>query len=160
MKTLGVDHIAAYSPEARRRSERMFGTLQDRLVNELRLAGITDRAGANRYLQDDYLPRHNARFMVVPELDKSAYVPIAGFEIANVLCVQEERVVGLDNTVHYQGKRLQIPASDHRRHFVKANVRVHHYPDDTLAIFHGPREIGRYLADGAAAHEEAQKLAA
>lgn len=159
LKTLGVDHIAAYSPEARGRSERMFGTLQDRLVNELRLAGITDRASANRYLQDDYLPRHNARFMVVPELDKSAYVPIAGFEIANVLCHQEERIVGLDNTVHYQGKRLQIPASDHRRHFVKASVRVHHYPDNTLAIFHGPREIGRYLADGTV-KEEAQKLAA
>lgn len=158
LKQLGIEHIAAYSPEARGRSERMFGTLQDRLVNELKLAGVTSMDAANRYLQT-YIPRHNARFMVEPECDKSAYLPVAGFDVANMLCVQEERVVGNDNTVSYLGKKLQIPASPHRHHFVKTAVRVHQYHDDSLAIFHGPREIGRYNADGTL-QKEKKKIAA
>jgi hypothetical protein len=145
---LGIDHIPAYSPEARGRSERMFGTLQGRLVNELRLAAITDMAPANRYLQEEYLPRHNAQFMVAPALETSAFVPVPGFDIDNILCIQEDRIVGGDNTVRYNGMVLQIPPSPYRHHYVKTHVRVHHYPDNSLAIFHGPREIGRYHADG------------
>ena len=99
LKQLGIEHIAAYSPEARGRSERMFGTLQDRLVNELRLEAITDMTAANRYLQDVYLERHNAAFTVAPESETSAFTPVAGFDIANILCIQEERVVGSDNVV-------------------------------------------------------------
>jgi hypothetical protein len=158
LKQLGIEHIAAYSPEARGRSERMFGTLQDRLVNELKLAGITTMDAANRYLQA-YIPCHNTRFMVEPESDKSAYLPVAGFDIANMLCIQEDRVVGHDNTVSYLGKKLQIPPSPYRHHFVKTAVRVHHYPDDSLAIFHGPREIGRYNPDGTLKQEK-KKIAA
>lgn len=157
LKQLGIEHIAAYSPEARGRSERMFGTLQDRLVNELKLAGVTSMDAADRYLQT-YIPRHNARFMVEPECDRSAYLPVAGFDIANMLCIQEERVVGNDNTVSYLGKKLQIQPSPYRHHFVKTPVRVHHYPDDSLALFHGPREIGRYNADGTLKQEK--KIAA
>lgn len=148
LSNLGIDHIAAYSPEARGRSERMFGTLQGRLVSELKLAGITDMAAANRYLQETYLPRHNAQFMVAPEIEESAYVAAAGIDIANVLCIQVGRIVSPDNTVSYKAMTLQIPPSPYRHHFVKANVRVHLYPDDSLAIFHGPREIGRYHANG------------
>lgn len=158
LKQLGIEHIAAYSPEARGRSERTFGTLQDRLVNELKLAGITTMGAANRYLQT-YIPRHNERFMVMPEEAKSAFVPLTGFDLANVLCVQEERIVASDNTVHYHGKKLQIPPSPYRHHFVKAHVRVHHYPDESLAIFHGPREIGHYNADGSLQKED-KKIAA
>jgi hypothetical protein len=149
LKHLGIIHIAAYSPEARGRSERMFATLQGRLVAELKLAGITDMAAANRYLQETYLPRHNAQFTVAPELEASAFVDAKGIDIANVLCIQEDRIVGADNTVRYKGVTLQIPASPHRHHYVKTHVRVHHYPDDSMAIFHGPREIGRYHAGGA-----------
>jgi hypothetical protein len=159
LKTLGIEHIAAYSPEARGRSERMFGTLQGRLVGELKLAGITTMPDANRYLREVYLPRHNERFAVTPESEVSAFVPVAGFDILNVLCIHVERVVGKDNTVHYGGMRLQIPPSPHRHHFVQAQVRVHHYPDGTLAVFHGPREIGRYSAEGTLQKEE-QKIAA
>jgi hypothetical protein len=148
LRQLGIDHIAAYSPEARGRSERAFGTLQGRLVNELKLAGITDMASANRYLQDEYLPRHNAQFAVKPEMEASAFVPIPGFDIDNILCIQEDRVVASDNTVRYKTLTLQIPPSPFRHHYVKMHVRVHHYPDDSLAIFHGPREIGRYHAGG------------
>jgi len=159
LKQLSIEHIAAYSPEARGRSERMFGTLQDRLVSELKLACITTMDGANHYLQEVYLKRHNERFMVKPELETSAFLPTAGFDIGNVLCIQEERTVAQDNTVHYGGKKLQIPASPYRHHFVKTQVRVHHYPDGSLAIFHGPREIGRYNQDGTLKREE-KKIAA
>src|SRR5580765_651837 len=137
----------------------MFGTLQGRLVNELRLEGITDLAAANRYLSEVYLKRHNARFMVKPESETSAFTPVAGFDIANILCTQEERTVAGDITVRYQGLKLQIPMSELRHHYVKAQVRVHHYPDDTLALFHGPRQIGRYQADGTLIQEEQKKAA-
>lgn len=157
LKQLGIVHIAAYSPEARGRSERMFGTLQGRLVNELKLAGVTDMAAANRYLQDVYLPRHNQQFMVKPEVETSAFVPIAGFDLADVLCIHIERVVAQDNCVHYRTMKLQIPPSPLRHHYVKMHVRVLHYPDDTMAICHGPRKIGRYQADGSLQTEQEQE---
>jgi len=145
---LGIELIAAYSPEARGRSERMFGTLQKRLPQELRLRGITTMAEANRFLKEDYLPRHNARFAVPPEDDGSAFVPFAG-ALEDILCVQEERTVGNDNTVRYKRRVLQIPEDRHRHHYVKARVRVHEYPDGRLAVFHGPRRLAVYDADGA-----------
>ena len=145
---LGVEHIAAYSPEARGRSERMFGTLQGRLVHELADAGITTLAAANRFLAEDYLPRHNARFAVEASEPGSAFVPVSGVDLAEILCHQDERVVGRDNTVRFEGLVLQIPPSPWRAHFVKATVRVHRYPDDQLALFYGPRCIARYDVNG------------
>jgi transposase len=145
---LGIEHIPAYTPEARGRSERAFGTLQDRLPKELQLAGITTLAAANRFIRETYLPDHNARFAVSPEHPETAFVTDAAGVHRDILCVQEERVVGNDNTVRYRGLSLQIPPSPLRPHFVKARVRVHDYPDGTLAIFHGPRCLARYRADG------------
>ncbi len=144
---LGIELIPAYSPEARGRSERMFATLQKRLPQELRLAGITDMAQANRFLKERYLPGHNARFAVPPEAEGSAFVPFAG-ALDDILCVQQERTVSNDNTVRYKRLVLAIPPDRHRRHYVKARVRVHEYPDRTLAVFHGPRCLARYQADG------------
>ena len=145
---LGIEHIPAYSPEARGRSERAFGTLQDRLPKELALAGITTIEAANRFLAAVYLPEHNARFAVAPEHPETAFVADAAGAHRDILCVQEERVVGNDNCVRYRGLSLQIPPSPVRPHFVKAKVRVHDYPDGTLAVFHGPRCLARYRADG------------
>jgi transposase len=144
---LGIELIPAYSPEARGRSERMFGTLQRRLPQELRLAGITTMEAADRFLEDVYLPRHNAAFARAPEDAGSAFVPCAG-DLEDILCVQEERQVGNDNTVRYKNRVLQIPADRHRHHYVKATVRVHEYPDGRLAVFHGPRRLALYTADG------------
>jgi hypothetical protein len=144
---LGIEHIPAYSPEARGRMERLFGTLQKRLPQELRLAGITTIAAANRFLAAHFVPAHNARFAVKAAEAGSAFVPFAG-ELAEILCVQVERVVGNDNCVRYQGLSLQIPAQRHRHHFVKVKVRVHAYADGRLAVFHGPRRLARYTADG------------
>ncbi|WP_428538597.1 ISNCY family transposase [Rhodopila sp.] len=146
---LGVEHIAAYSPEARGRSERLFATLQDRLVKELALAGIGTVAAANDFIREVYMPAHNARFAVQAEQDGSAFVAISGVDLAEILCVQEDRQVGHDNTVVFHQLRLQIPPSPLRAHFVKATVKVRRYHDGSHAIFHGPRCLGRYDGHGA-----------
>jgi transposase len=145
---LGIEHIAAYSPEARGRSERVFRTLQDRLPKELSLAGINDDIeAANRFLRDVYLPAHNARFAVAPAEIGSAFVPVAEAQWRDILCIQEERVVAPDNTVAWKRQRLQIPPHPARAHFVRAKVRVHQYADGQLAIFHGPRCLVRFTPD-------------
>jgi transposase len=145
---LGVEHIAAYSPQARGRSERLFHTLQDRLVNELALAGVATVVAANAFIRDVYIPAHNIRFAVKAEQDGSAFVAIPGVDLKEILCVQEDREVGNDNTVAFNRMRLQIPPSPLRAHFVHARVKVHQYPDGMLAIFHGRRCLGRYDSAG------------
>jgi hypothetical protein len=148
LKQLGIEHIPSYSPEGRGRMERLFGTLQSRLPPLMRQEGIVSIEAANRWLATVYIARHNARFAVPAAEEGTAFVPFVG-ALDDVLCVQEERVVGNDNTVRYAGRVLQIPEQRHRRHFVKASVRVHEYPDGRLAIFHGPRRLADYEPDGA-----------
>jgi transposase len=157
---LGIEHIPAYSPEARGRSERMFGTLQDRLPKELKLAGIRDIETANCFIRDVYLPEHNARFARPPEVAESAFVAADPEQLAEILCIEVERVVARDNTVAYDGLRLQLPESPVRAHYVKARVKVRHYPDGTLAVFHGPRRLARYDADGQLLDQSPLKAAA
>jgi transposase len=145
LKRLGIEHIAAYSPQARGRSERMFGTLQDRLIKELAQHGIGDIETANRWLREVYVPRHNRRFARPAAVAQSAFVAAPDrAALIEALCIQQERVVERDNTVSWRKLKLQLPDSPLRHHWVKARVRVHHYPDDTLALFHGPACIARY----------------
>lgn len=145
---LGIEHIPAYSPEARGRSERTFGTLQDRLPKEIALAGIATVEEANRFIAEVYLPEHNARFAVPAEQPGIAFVPDRAGAWRDILCIQEERVVGNDNTVRFRQLSLQLPPLAWRHHFAKAKVRVHQYPDGHIAIFHGPRCLARYDAAG------------
>ena len=145
---LGIEHIPAYSPEARGRSERMFGTLQDRLVKELKHAGLRDIETTNRWIREVYLPRHNARFAKPAALPETAFVAADRELLRETLCIEEERVVSRDNTVAYEGMRLQLPESRVRAHYVKARVKVREYPDGTLAVLHGPRCLCRYDQDG------------
>lgn len=148
---LGIKQIAAYSPEARGRSERMFRTLQGRLPKDFALAGIADDiAVANRFLREVFVPMYNELFAVKAELEDSAFVPAGDLPWRDVLCVQEERVVAPDNTVSWEARRLQIPAHPSRPHFVRVTVRVHEYPDGALAIFHGPRCLVRWTEAEAA----------
>ena len=105
---LGIRHIGAGSPEARGRSERMFATLQDRLVKELADAGIATMAAGNRFIAEVYLPAHNNRFAVAATEPGTALVPWTGGDLAEILCHQEDRVVGNDNTVVFGKLRLQI----------------------------------------------------
>jgi transposase len=157
---LGIEHIPAYSPEARGRSERMFRTLQDRLPKDLALAGIRDVEAANRYLREVWLAGHNARFAVAPADSASAFVPVAEAQWRDVLCIQEERVVAPDNTVSWERRRLQIPPHPARAHFVKAKVKVHAYPSGELAIFHGPRCLVRWTPEQIASSDQPQGAAA
>jgi len=140
--------IAAYSPEARGRSERAFATHQGRLPNELAAAGIKDMASANRYIAEIYLPAFNAEFAVPAREDGSAFIPWVGNNLDDILCEQIERTVGNDNCVKFEKLSLQIPADQYRCNYVKAKVRVHRYADASLAIFHGPRQLARYQSDG------------
>ena len=148
LSQLGITHIASYSPQGRGRMERVFGTLQKRLPQELRLARIRTVAGANRYLKERFVPDYNARFAVPAAEPGSAFIPYLGRPIADVLCIQEDRVVGADNCVIWSRQRLQIPPQRHRRHYVRATVRVHEYPDGSLAIFDGPRCLARFDHNG------------
>jgi transposase len=154
LERLGVEHIAAYSPQARGRSERVFQTLQDRLVKELALAGIDTIEAANVFIRDRYIPAHNARFAIAAEQPGTAFVAIPGVDLDEVLCVQEERQVGNDNCVSFNRLKLQIPESPLRAHFVKARVKVRQYPDGSHAIFHGQRCLGRYDNKGAFREEK------
>jgi transposase len=148
MKRLGIQMIPAYSPEARGRCERMFGTHQERLPKELALAGIRDMEAANRYIKEVYLPAFNDEFMQPAMEEGSAFVPYIGTNIDDILCEQHERVVGKDNCVSFEGLKLQIPADRHRLHYVKVTVSIHRYQDRTLGVFHGPRRLACYGARG------------
>jgi transposase len=144
LSQLGITHIPSYSPEARGRMERVFGTLQGRLPPELRLAGIATIEAVNGYLREVFVPDYNARFAVPAAEEGSAFIPYAGRPLEEVLCIQESRQVGRDNCVTWKGIALQIPPQRHRHHYVKASVRVHEYPDGRLAIFDGPSCLGRF----------------
>lgn len=156
LEQLGIEHIAAYSPEARGRCERVFRTLQDRLPKELALAGIDDPAAANAFIRAVYLAEHNARFAVVPEQPGSAFVAAEPGQWRDVLCIQETRQVGNDNTVRWKGRILQIPESPLRPHFVRAKVRVYEFPDGAVALFWGPHRIAEFPSP----QTDATKLAA
>jgi len=144
MKQLGIEMIAAYSPEARGRCERMFSTHQERLPKELAAAGITDMKTANTYLKDKYMPAFNAEFAVKPAVEAKAFVQWFGGSLDDILCEQHERTVNKDNTVSFEGRTLQIPSDEYRHHYVKTRVRVHRYIDGHLAIFHGPRKLAEF----------------
>lgn len=159
LRQLGIEHIAAYSPEARGRSERAFDTHQGRLPKELAKAGITDMNEANDYLERVYRPNHNAEF-ALPALEPgSAFVPCIGVRLPDILCSQFERTVGNDNCVSFEGCKLQIPASNVRPHYVKTRLIVHRYVDGTMALFHGPRRLAVYDTQGKPIEQEFKQAA-
>jgi hypothetical protein len=123
-------------------------------------SGIATIAAANRFLREVYLPAHNARFARPPALADSAFVAADPALLREVLCVQEERIVARDNTVTYHGLKLQLPESPARAHYVKARAKVRKYPDGTIALFHGPRLLARYDAEGRLHPGEPLKAAA
>ena len=145
---LGIEHIAAYSPQARGRSERVFRTLQDRLPKELQLEGIETVEDANRWLAQTYVAAHNAAFAQPAEQAGSGFVADAAGAWRQALCIHEDRTVGNDNTVIWRRRALQIPPTPLRPHFVKAKVRIHEAPDGAVAIYLGPHHLADYDADG------------
>ena len=126
---------------------------------ELAKAGVTTMTEANHYLEQVYLPQHNAEFMVPASAQGSAFVPYIGNNLPDVLCEQHERILGNDNCVSFEGKKLQIPADGARHHYVKVTVRVHCYVDGRLGVFHGPRKLAGYDMQGNLLIQELKKAA-
>ena len=144
LKKLGTVYIAAYSPQARGRSECVFLTLQVRLPKDLKLVGISTLEAVNVWLRETYMAAYNARFAIAAEQKGAAFVADAMEAWCEILCIQEDRTVGNDNTVKCQRLSLQLPTSRLRPHFVKASVRVHKYPDGQLVVFWGPLPDDNY----------------
>ena len=145
---LGIEHIGAYSPQARGRGERLNRTLQDRLVNELRLAGITTLAAANAYLREQFIPDYNATFGRAPADPTSAFVPVGRADLDQILCHEEERVVARDNTVRLDGVVLQLDKQRGRRSCAGLRVLVRRHLTGQHSVWWGPRCLGRYTAAG------------
>jgi transposase len=145
---LGIEHILGFSPQARGRSERANGTLQGRVVNELRVAEIRTVAAANRYLREQFIPDYNETFTVPPADPVSAFVPLGPADLNQLLCHEEERVVARDNTVSLEGLHLQIDQQRGRRSCAGLRVLTRRHLDGHLSIWWGPRCLGVYDATG------------
>ncbi|MEO5989113.1 MAG: ISNCY family transposase [Candidatus Eisenbacteria bacterium] len=148
LERLGVEHILAYSPQARGRGERVNRTLQGRLVNELRVAGIRTTARANRYLDEVFLPNHNAELTRAPADPASAFVTAGGADLGQILCHEEPRVVGKDNTVVLDGVHLQIAKQPGRATCAGLEVVARRHIDGTHSVWRGPRCWGRFDGKG------------
>jgi transposase len=151
---LGVEHIFAYSPQARGRSERVNRTLQDRLVKELHAAGIRTLERANRYLVECFLPAHNEEFARRPASPESGFAPLDGADLETIFCHEEARTVQRDNTVTLEGVRLQIAKQPGRITCAGLSVTVRRHLDATHTIWSGPKLLGRYSAQGRALSRE------
>lgn len=148
LAALGIELIAAHSPQARGRKERFYGTVQGRWPQELRLRGLTTVETANAWLTTEGIAAFNARFAVTAAQTGTAFVPTT-LPLDDIFAVQAERVVRADNTVQYGRRVLQLGATPLRCHFVRCRVVVREHLDDTLTVHYGPHVIGRYDADGA-----------
>jgi hypothetical protein len=145
---LGIEHILGYSPQARGRSERANGTLQGRLVNELRVADIRTVAAANRYLRERFIADYNTTFGRPPADPTSAFVPVGRHDVDQILCHEEERVVARDNTVRLDGVVVQIDKQRGRRSCAGLRVLVRRHLDGRHSVWWGPRCLGRFSATG------------
>jgi transposase len=150
LRELGVRMIPAYSPQARGRSERSFGTWQGRLPQELRLRGITTVEEANRFLREPYIAEFNQRFQVAATQRGTAFVPCRRRDLDLVFALQFERTVNRDNTVSFQNLNLQIDRQAWRGTLAGCTVTVHQHLDDTLSLTYGPHRLGHYSAQGVA----------
>jgi len=139
---LGVEHIPAYSPQARGRSERLNRTFQDRLVNELRVAGIATLSAANVYLREVFLPRYNATFRRPPREPEPAWVGLGDVDLDQILCHQETRTVAPDNTVTFGRLVLQVAKQPGRRTCAGLEVVVRRHLDGRHSLWRGPQRLG------------------
>ena len=145
---LGVEHIASYSPQGRGRSERMHATLQGRLVNELRAAGIRTLEDANRYLREVFLPRHNQRFAQAPADAASGFVAVASWELERAFAEPAQRSVAKDNTVRVHGRVLQLDQQPGRVSCAGLKVTVLHHRTGHYSVWRGCQLYGCFDAEG------------
>jgi transposase len=136
---LGIESIPSYSPQSKGRIERLFGTFQDRLVSELRLAEASNRDDANAML-GEFLPRYNRRFAVAPQQPGTVYQQrLAGLKLDTIFCFKYQRSVGMDNTVRFFEHRIQIHPDRHRASYARARVQVHERMNGSLAVYYHDR---------------------
>jgi hypothetical protein len=148
LRSLGIRHILARSPEARGRSERAFGTIQGRLPQELRVAGIRTYAEANAYLESTFVPDFNRRFTVTPRDPERAFTSLARVNLDLVLTLQHERVVRADHVVVFGQLELQLPPSRDRISFARCPVLVHEFLDGSLGVSFQGKVLARFDRDG------------
>src|SRR5262250_1909238 len=154
LRELGVQMIPAYSPQARGRSERNFGTWQGRLPQELRLRKIGSVEAANRFLREDYIDEFNGHFQVPAAQRGSAFVRRSSKDLNLIFALQFQRTVNRDNTVSVQNLRLQIEPVGWRATLAGCSVTVHQHLDGTFTITHGPQHLGHYSAEGVSMERE------
>jgi transposase len=153
LRQLGIQTIPAYSPQARGRSERGFGTWQGRLPQELRVRKITTVDAANQFLRAEYIQEFNRKFSVKASERGTAFVPLRRKELDLVFSLQHERVVARDNTVSFANRSWQLERSKLRGTLAGCRVTVHEHLDQKISITFGPHLVGRYTADGQPAME-------
>ncbi len=144
LRELGIEMIPAYSPQARGRSERNFGTWQRRLPQELRVRGITRKEEANRFLRESYIGEMSRKFGVAAAQAESAFVPVSGKDLERIFSLQHERVVNGDNTVSFAKRVLQIARVGWRGTLAGLRVVVSEHLDGSLSVYYGPHQVGRF----------------
>jgi transposase len=147
MRELGIEMIPAYSPQARGRSERNFGTWQRRLPQELRLRGIATREEANQFLRERYIAELNGKFAVTAAQPESAFVPAGNQDLERIFSLQHERVVNRDNTVSVSGRLLQIDRTRWRGTLARCRVLACEHQDGSVSVYYGPHLVGRYPSE-------------
>jgi len=157
MKELGIQMIPAYSPQARGRSERNFGTWQGRLPQELRLAGIRTLEGANRFLREQYMAEFNRRFAVPAAEVGTAFVPARRRDLDRVFSLQHERVVNRDNTVQLDQRVWQIEKTLWRGTLAGCRVTLCEHLDGRLSIHYGPHLVAAFSAEGLPARKSGER---
>ena len=157
LRELGIQMIPAYSPQARGRSERNFGTWQGRLPQELRLAEITTVEAANQFLRERYIAEFNRRFAVPPAEKDTVFRPYARRDLEWVFSVQSQRVVAKDNTITLGERVLQLERGRWRCSLAGCTVTVHEHLKGTLSVRYGPHVVGRFAANGAPLNAEKAK---
>lgn len=161
LEELAIASISARSPQAKGRIERLWGTFQDRLVSEMRLAGISSLEEANRFLKS-FLPRYNQRFAVSAAEEGSAYRPLPeDFDLERAFSFKHRRVVAADNTVRFGPRRLQLLPSPERASYVRADVEVCEHLDGRVSVYHEGHKLMVREAplDATALRTRAQKVA-
>lgn len=148
LKELGIEPIPAYSPQARGRSERNFGTWQGRLPQELRIRRITTADEANHFLRTQYLAEFNRKFAVPATQTGTAFVPISHLDLDRIFSIQHERVVAKDNTIQFGSRVLQIPSTRFRATLAGCRVMVYEHLNGTLSVGYGPHTVAHFNAQG------------
>jgi len=157
LKELGIEPIPAYSPQARGRSERNFGTWQGRLPQELRLRHIRTMEEANHFLRTQYIAEFNHKFAVRAAQNGTAFVPISHLNLNRIFSVQHERVVARDNTIQFGSRVLQVPSTRFRATLAGCRVTVYQHLDGTLSIGYGPHTVAHFNAEGLASESLLKK---